>query len=582
MPCPCKLKLFMFRKIFFLLSGLYIMPLATHAQMDIQVGYGQYSNGNNGYPAAIQDDYEGSRAQYLYRTAELNSFGLTKGKISAITFHVNNLNNTGTVEQYNLKIGTTNVNIMPITSWLSGMTTVYGPVSFNPVQGDNTFTFTAPFDWNGIDNLVVEICNGDPNNASAVTYTRNCTVLGAFSNYNCAHTYIADNLGNLCNTPNVTQFDYANIRPNTTFTWVSTDSCLPVNVPYKEDFEFTAPPNLPVCTSVENVGSGNSWYISEFPVSYFPGKRLGYYSSPSQAPNVWFYTRGIQLIAGISYHLAFRYGNYSTVNNLKNKLNIFYGTAPLVDSMNNLIVDYPSISNNISNNSMNDFTPSNTGVYYIGFHAYSDANQGYLFADDIVLSETSTTPVKLLSFTGTAEGTTNVLQWQTATEANNSGFALQRSADGLHFSPMAFIKTKAINGNSSLPLSYGYTDNNPFVAITYYRLQQTDKDGKYSYSNIVAIKGTHNNELVISNVFPNPAKDRLYVSIITPTTQNITILLTDLTGKIVLQQNATLQKGDNTQTINIAPLSSGVYMLKVVCSNGCVSAVSKVVKEGGE
>ena len=568
----------MFRKIFFLLTILLYGAVSVNAQMDIQVGIGGIST--TSFPNPLQDSWEGSRAQYLYRAADLNSYGMTKGIISAIKFDVNAFG-VGVKEQYTIKIGTTTATVMPTTSWLSGTTTIYGPVDYTPVYpGINTFSFSTPFTWNGIDNIIIEICNGDPNNATTNTVTNSSISSGTALSYFCTHTTVQNDVGNLCTTSLLTQVGSKNVRPNATFTWQSTDSCLPVNIPYLENFETAPMGLLPVCTSRETIGTIDEWFTLDDPNnSNFNSKTIVFLPLHQADPaNAWFYSRGINLTAGTSYNLAFRYGKSGSLSSYTEKMNIFYGSTPTADSMTNAILDLPTITNYNSINSSTDFTPTVSGVYYLGFHAYSDAGQSGILVDDIALILSLISPVKLLSFTGTAEGTTNLLHWQTATEANNSGFLLQRSADGLHFSPLAFIKTKAINGNSSLRLSYGYTDNNPLASITYYRLQQIDKDGKYSYSNTVAIKGTRSNELVVSHVFPNPAKDRLYVSIITPTTQNVTILLTDLTGKTVLQQNATLQKGNNTQTINIAPLSSGIYMLKVVCSNGCVSAVSKAVR----
>ena len=562
--------------------GLCLATNRSKAQMDIQMGWGTLGNGANSYPTPIQDGYEGSRIQFLYRAADLNSFGLTKGIISAMKFYINyDPNPAGLVEQFTIKIGTTSATVMPQTTWLAGTTTVFGPIDYQPTFYINTFSFSTPFNWNGTDNIVLEFCNGDPNNASANTYSYNTRVDLTAIPYVCGHTTVASNMGNLCGTNNTTQFGENYLRPNVIFTWKSTDSCLPVNVPYLQNFETAPSPEVPVCTSRENIGTNNVWFVENSTNNpSFSSKTLESVNITNSPANAWFYTRGINLTGGTAYNLSFRYGTRNPLQTTSEKLNVFYGSAPTANSMANLIVDYPSINNYNSANSSTDFTPTSSGVYYIGFHAYSNPSTGSNLVDDIVVSASTTTPVKLISFTGKAKGNANILQWQTATETNNEGFVLQRSANGLQFSNLAFVPTKAANGNSSLTLSYNFTDNNPYAAITYYRLQQKDNDGKYNYTNIVAIKGTSNSEVVVTHVFPNPAKDRLQVTIQSPTTQTVTMLLTDLSGKVVLQQKTTLLNGNNNTFINIASISSGVYMLKVVCNNGCVSAVEKVVVGG--
>ncbi len=566
--------------LFFLLCKM--TTAQTNPVVDIKLNSSlmSYVNNQYSYPAPIQDAYEGSRCQYLYRASELNYFGMSKGFIFAIKFYANSLNNIDTVEQYTIKIGHTTSNVMPTNNWLPGTTTVYGPNDIVPNTGINIFTFTTPFEWNGIDNIVLEICNGAADNANRITSSYNCSTGGSNYSFVCSHTSGGMNTGNLCGTSLVTQIDFNSRRPNTTFTWQSSDSCLPKSVVYEENFDIAPYPKFPPCITAE-LNSSGVWvvYGPDVDIPYFTTQSLYFFNNTSNSADAWVFTRGVQLTGGVSYRLSFGYGNYSNLSNKKEKLNVFYGDSASSSHMNYFLAEYPNISNYDSATSVTDFTPVTSGVYYFGFHGYSDPNNDILLVDGIEITENTTTPVTLLSFTGKAEGVANLLQWQTATEVNNKGFVMERSANGVEFNPLAFVASKGAYGNSSLPLSYAYVDAKPYSAISYYRLKQTDYDGKYTYSNIVAIKGNGNSELLITHVFPNPAKDRLQVFLQSPTKQLVSMVLTDLLGKVVLQQKATLQKGSNLQTLHLAALSSGVYILKLVCSNGCVSGVSKVVKE---
>jgi hypothetical protein len=185
-------------------------------------------------------------------------------------------------------------------------------------------------------------------------------------------------------------------------------------------------------------------------------------------------------------------------------------------------------------------------------------------------------PVTLVNFKGEQAGEINKLTWSTSTEINNKGFEVERSLDGRSFTSIAFVASKGDNGNSSVNLDYGYNDK-AIVGVTYYRLKQVDRDGKYNYSNVVTLsrKGT---EIVLSSVYPNPATVELNLKITSPRAEKLTIVVTDLTGKVVMQRPAAVVTGDNIERLNVSALAAGSYILKAVCGNGCETAVHKFVK----
>ena len=215
--------------------------------------------------------------------------------------------------------------------------------------------------------------------------------------------------------------------------------------------------------------------------------------------------------------------------------------------------------------------------YYFRVYGYGSltSNQG-----NYVITATGTAlPVSITKFTGEKRGSTNLLSWTTSTEVNNKGFELQRSATGDRYLPLSFVETKAINGNSSAVLSYQATDTKPYSGNTYYRLKQVDKNGKISYSNIVSIKGDKVNNLVISDVYPNPASNILNMVVASPNDEMVSVVVTDITGKILQKQATQINSGNNSLKLNVSHLASGSYLLKLVCSNGCNSATIKFVKQ---
>jgi hypothetical protein len=78
-----------------------------------------------------------------------------------------------------------------------------------------------------------------------------------------------------------------------------------------------------------------------------------------------------------------------------------------------------------------------------------------------------------------------VLNWKSYKEYNNKGFVVERSADGLYFTPIGFV---AGTNFSNRIYKYRYTDNHPLPGSSYYRLEQKNFDNSYSISETVSVK----------------------------------------------------------------------------------------------
>jgi len=188
-------------------------------------------------------------------------------------------------------------------------------------------------------------------------------------------------------------------------------------------------------------------------------------------------------------------------------------------------------------------------------------------------------PITLAEFKGRKNGFYNLLSWITSNELNNTGFELERSINGIEFTKVTFIKTQAINGISSQKLFYSFEDASaPLNAKVYYRLKQIDKNGKYSYSNIVVLAGNKSDKFEITNLYPNPVSSILNLAISSTREETIKILITDIVGKVLVQENRFVVKGENSVTINTQKLSSGIYIVKALTANGVETISSKFVK----
>jgi hypothetical protein len=189
-------------------------------------------------------------------------------------------------------------------------------------------------------------------------------------------------------------------------------------------------------------------------------------------------------------------------------------------------------------------------------------------------------PVNLLNFSGYKNGNKNTLRWTTADEQNNRGFEVQRSSDGISYSPIGFVNSQAPGGNSVSELSYVFDDLNAASRKQYYRLRQQDFDGRSKFSSVVVINGDKPTSLGVGGIFPNPASTQVNVIIDAPKRDDVTLLIMDAAGKTVKQKQVNVDIGSNTVPVDIANLASGSYIVKLVCrTSDCETAAGKFNKQ---
>lgn len=158
-------------------------------------------------------------------------------------------------------------------------------------------------------------------------------------------------------------------------------SCLATSIPYVVDFENATIPNLPLCTSQENMGDGNDWTTTTYRIDGVNKKVLRYSYNDYDA-DVWFYTQAVELEADVNYQISYKYyGSPSWTRSMK----VAYGIAPDATTMTMLLADHPAIVGD--GEELIYFNAPSDGIYYFGFHNYSAAEQGYLSLVDIEIKE---------------------------------------------------------------------------------------------------------------------------------------------------------------------------------------------------
>ena len=139
-------------------------------------------------------------------------------------------------------------------------------------------------------------------------------------------------------------------------------------------------------------------------------------------------------------------------------------------------------------------------------------------------SSSNPLPVELSRFRATEQGNTVWMHWTTSTEINNDFFTVERSANGLDFEGIGRVDGA---GTSYHDRNYTFTDDGPYPGRSYYRLKQTDIDGKFSYSSVEIVDRPGNDLPLI--IHPNPARTNEEILL----NQKATIEIFDPLGRLI-------------------------------------------------
>jgi hypothetical protein len=147
-------------------------------------------------------------------------------------------------------------------------------------------------------------------------------------------------------------------------------------------------------------------------------------------------------------------------------------------------------------------------------------------------------------------------------EDNNDFFTIERSADGKDFEKLFKVNGA---GTTNLAHSYKELDRNPLAGLNYYRLKQTDFDGKYSFSAIQVVETTSGRIAA----FPNPAKDYLHLSLSEFDETSAEVAIYNLFGELVYKGQT--EVNGNLSTIHlteVAAFTPGIYVVHAFTGNG--------------
>ncbi|NQX96534.1 MAG: T9SS type A sorting domain-containing protein [Flavobacteriales bacterium] len=193
-----------------------------------------------------------------------------------------------------------------------------------------------------------------------------------------------------------------------------------------------------------------------------------------------------------------------------------------------------------------------------------DGNAGANCNFDISATNTIPLPIQLTNFSAKyikEKGAVDLI-WVTETEINNDFFTIERSKEGQIFEVVGIINGA---GNSSANLNYDLEDETPYKDLSYYRLKQTDFDGGYEYSDVIAVNIESNFGEI--GIFPNPILNNSFLAFNSNLNGTAEIIVYDATGRKVIAKAYNVQEGNNKFNLPTAELSKGMYFLRISGGN---------------
>ncbi|MEM6318519.1 MAG: lectin-like protein, partial [Bacteroidota bacterium] len=163
------------------------------------------------------------------------------------------------------------------------------------------------------------------------------------------------------------------------------------------------------------------------------------------------------------------------------------------------------------------------------------------------------------------------LQWATNTTFKNDYYVIEKSTDGVNFTEMAKVDNIAAHDEME---TFKQIDQAPSLGENYYRVKQVYWDGSFDYTGVELIN--FNIDLDALQVFPNPVKKHLFISLAPYAGKEARLILSNQYGQIVREMRVENIDAAPVQ-LELEGVQNGLYFLTVQPSGGLKTATKRVV-----
>ena len=206
-----------------------------------------------------------------------------------------------------------------------------------------------------------------------------------------------------------------------------------------------------------------------------------------------------------------------------------------------------------------DYSVSATGVIYSPLSAGGNIISIFNLSvagstgNNYLLTYTQLLALHIVSFDLEGDCNTTQLIWNVVNEDNVNYYQVQVCSDAINWVDLEIVTA------TNNPAAHAYTAS-PISAegLNYYRIIEVSNTGA-SYTSIIKSYNKQCASNYIINVFPSPTTGVLYYDINAATSENATLILTDLLGRVLITKDIELQIGHNNYTIDLSHLAPSVY-----------------------
>lgn len=490
--------------------------------------------------------YEDEKSQYLFTAEELLDAGIHAGSIESIALNILEKNSDTPFENFNIKIDYTLLDAFDIQNprfEVNNGISLYME-DYETKLGWNEFVFDTPFDWDGISNIIIQLCFDNDNFS-----TDDKVAASNVNAFRSQYKYIDGSMGCMLSSIPSIKMQRPNLRFKQTERVLSSDKLVEKRSPteYPGSNNFYDLENNIILTAEHNTPITSNCFLA---------KVDNYGSSTIQ--KTWLEN------ASISEKQFF----IESDSEFEGSINLYFSASELAewDNINELHIIRTNGKIQDQNNSMYDLIDKSSILVseihedLFAFSFYTTELGGFALTDYAA----SSVPVTLVSFDAMRNEESNLLQWKVESEIDINHYIIERSFDGRNFEE---IGAKPAENNQQAENNYYFEDNDLYFSNKnyYYRLRTMELDGTSNYSDVVAVF-VDENSVAHFTAFPNPFTEMIVIDLKSSDNSISKVSISNIAGNVLLSKDG-VEMGKKVE-FDTKKLNPGVYIVEIMDSSG--------------